>query len=53
MSYRIQAALYRFSNPRKVAFLISSLMLALALTGCGNVATDCPSGGSSGACGGG
>jgi hypothetical protein len=54
MSNRIQAALFRFSDPRKVATVFSLLLLALALAGCGNgMPTDCPSGGSGGSCGGG
>ena len=52
MSNRIQATLFRFSDPRKVVTLFSLLLLVLALTGCGDSIPTCPSAGGGG-CGGG
>jgi hypothetical protein len=46
MSYQIQAKLFQLSDPRKIALLISLLLSALALAGCGDVIPACPSGGS-------
>jgi hypothetical protein len=55
MSDQIQSALFWLSDPRKVALLLSLLLFALALTGCGDVIPACPVGGGSGSsgCGGG
>ena len=53
MSNRIHAALFRFSEPRKVATLFSLLLLALVLAGCGDSIPMCPSGGGTGGCSGG
>jgi hypothetical protein len=52
MSYRIHAALFRLGNPRKVGLIISLVMVVLALSGCGDIIPACPSGGTSGICGG-
>jgi hypothetical protein len=51
VSYRIQSALFRFSDPRKALLVITLLTLALALTGCGDVIPACPSGSTSAGCG--
>jgi hypothetical protein len=51
VSYRIQSALVRFSDPRKAVLVITLLTLALALSGCGDVIPACPSGGTAGGCG--
>ena len=50
---KIYAMLFRLSNPRKVALLLSLLLFVLTLAGC-NVASASPLGGSGGGgCGGG
>ncbi len=46
---RIQIALFRLSDPRKTALLLSLLLFVLGLAGCNNVPA-CPSGGSEGSC---
>jgi hypothetical protein len=51
VSYRIQSALFRASDPRKVVLVITLLTLALALSGCGDVIPACPSGGTTAGCG--
>jgi len=47
MLSKVQATLFRLSDPRKVALLFSLLLFALTLAGCSNVPA-CPAGGSGG-----
>ncbi len=47
MLSKVQATLFRLSDPRKVALLFSLLLFVLTLAGCNNVPA-CPSGSSGG-----